>query len=134
MVIVVVIGQLLSRSLGIKSVIDMKKIVIILGALVSLNVFAGTGSGQVTGVTPYTKASGEKLFFIKVESKENSPSCNTTNRFVISDSNSSFNTTVSALLAAYHAKTSVTVKGGDSCSYWSNSEDISYVCFGDIAC
>lgn len=112
----------------------MKKIVLMFFAALSFNVLAGTGTGIVTGVTPYTKGSGEKLFFIRVESKENSPSCNTTNRFALSNTDPSFNATLSALLAAYHAKTEVVVKGKDSCSYWSNSEDIDYVCFGDIAC
>ena len=102
--------------------------------LFSTNLYAGTGTGKITGVLPYTKSNGEKLFFVKVEQKVDSPACNVTNRFVLSDTNPSFNTTVSAALAAYHAKSNVKIKGKGACNYWSNSEDVTYICFGDIAC
>jgi hypothetical protein len=96
--------------------------------------FAGTGEGKITGVIPYTKSTNEKLFFISVESKKDSPSCNVTNRFVLSSNDPSFDTTVSAVLAAYHAKTPVKVTGVDNCDAWSNSEGVRYICFGNIAC
>lgn len=96
--------------------------------------FAGTGTGKIIGVLPYSKPTGEKLFFITVETKENTASCNVTNRFVLSDTYAAFDITVSAALAAYHAKTEVTIKGLGSCNYWSNSEDVNQICFGSIAC
>ena len=107
---------------------------LIINLLVCLNTFAGTGTGKVLGVLPYSKSTGEKIFFIKVEQKAESPSCNTTNRFVLSDTDPSFDIYVSALLAAYQAGTSVIVKGTNTCDVWSNSEAISRVCFGEIAC
>ena len=112
----------------------MKKLLLLVAFLYAGFCIAGTGTGKITGVIPYTKSSGEKIFFIKVEQSVDSPSCNVTNRFVLSDTNPSFSTTVSAALAAYHAKTEVKVIAAGSCNYWSNSEDAKHICFGDIAC
>jgi len=107
---------------------------LIINLLFSLNTYAGTGTGKVTGILPFSKSTGEKIFFIAMEQKVDSPSCNTTNRFVLSDTDPSYNINVSALLAAYQAGSSVKVKGKNTCTVWSNSEDVSRVCFGDIAC
>jgi len=111
-----------------------KAVAIIFLILVSTFTYAGTGIGKITGVIPYVKSSGERIFFIKVDSTLDAPSCNETNRFALSDTKPHFDITVSAILAAYHSKSDVKVRGHGSCNYWSNSEDINYICFGDIPC
>lgn len=110
------------------------KSLILLYTLASTIVFAGEGTGEVTGVIPYTKSDGSRIFFVSVASKTNSPSCNTTNRFVFSDIDPSFDVSVSAIMAAFHSKTIVRIKGSGTCTYWSNAEDARYICVGDIPC
>lgn len=115
--------------------IKMKKTIYLLALyFIANSVLAGTGTGKITGIIPYTKSATEKLFFIAVESKTNSPDCNTTNRFVLSSKDQSYSEMVSAMMAAYHAKTPVKVTGKDNCDDWGNSEGIRYVCFGNIPC
>jgi len=114
----------------------MRKQLLILIALILFSgaALAGSASGKITGIFPYTTNTGKQLFFMKVEGTISAPECSTTGRFVISEDDPSFKTVVSAALAAYHAKTKIKVNGKGTCNNWVNSEDITYVCFGDIPC
>jgi hypothetical protein len=93
---------------------------------------AGEGAGRITGLIPF--ATTEEVFFIKVETASNLPSCNSSQRFVLRSSAINFKTNVASLLAAYHAGTVVRIIGGGTCNTWSNSEDVAYICFGETPC
>lgn len=101
----------------------------------SSSVLAGSGSGKIIGIIPYSSGSEEYLF-IKVENTSpDSPSCNQTQRFVMSSvNNPKFKATQSVALAAMMAGTRVVVKGNGTCDAYDNSETFIYMCVGEIAC
>lgn len=93
---------------------------------------AGRNTGVVTGYIPYSNA-GKEVFFVKITNSSTS-GCNTTGRFAIDDDSERFDVTRSAVIAAYHAQTPVTIVFKASCDTWSNATDINYMCFGNIPC
>lgn len=103
--------------------------------LVAVSPFAFSAAAQdrVLGLLPFSSGTNE-MFFAKMETLQTTPACNTSGRFTMVSTNARYKQTFAALLAAYHAGTYVRVYGTGTCNNWSNSEDIAYVCFGDIQC
>ena len=96
-------------------------------------IFAGSAIGKTTGYFPYSKGN-EELIFVKVENYTNVPACNVTSRFTMASSNPKFQSINSALLSAFISGIKVKIKGYSTCDNFSNSEDIKYICLGDIPC
>ncbi len=114
----------------------MKKLTLtLLATLLSFNALAGTGTGKILGIIPYSYG-GQELLFIKVEiTSSNTPVCNFTQRLVMgSNNNLHFKATQAMALAAMLAGTNVIIKGTENCDVWDNSETFSSMCVGDIPC
>lgn len=101
--------------------------------LISTCVSAGSGTGIVTGLIPYSDGATE-IVIVKTSEISGSPLCNNTARFAMNSANPRFKNTVSVLLAAYAAAKPIRINGSNTCNVWSNAEDINYVCIGDISC
>ena len=81
---------------------------------------------------PWSSGDNEVLIF---KLKENHiAGCNTAGRYSIDSSNKKYKATLSAIIAAFHAQTNVTVTYLPTCDYWHNSADVNHICVGDINC
>jgi hypothetical protein len=108
--------------------------VAVAGLLAAASVHASTITGKIAGWIPYSAGSEELLFLSIDQSPANLPACNTTVRYVIGSSDPRFKGTRAAVIAAHAAGQTVKVVGKGTCSAFSNSEDIAYVCVGNIPC
>ena len=108
----------------------MRIFTLALTALLSCSAIAGAKTGRITGFVPYSSGDREILFF----SLDNSVSegCNVSARFAIDNTSLIYKATLSAVIAAYHAQSSVKVNYLDSCNVWGNSADVKSVCFRTI--
>ncbi|HEC19154.1 MAG TPA: hypothetical protein ENI97_07385 [Gammaproteobacteria bacterium] len=113
----------------------MKKIVTLLVLIFPVVAFAevGYGTGKITGYLPYSYGQ-EEMFFIKMENFTGTPACNVTYRLTMKSSNPRFKATQAAVLSAFIAGIPVRATGLGTCNNFSNSEDLKYVCLGDIPC
>ena len=93
----------------------------------------GYGTGKITGYLPYSYGA-EEMFFIKMEIFSGTPACNVTGRLTMKSSNARFKATQAAVLAAFLAGIPVRATGLGTCENFVNSEDLKYVCLGDIPC
>jgi hypothetical protein len=94
---------------------------------------AGTATGVVTGYVPFHDGT-TAIFLFRVEIPSNTPSCNTSARFAISENDEKYKETVAAVMSAHAAGSPVYAVGYGSCNTWSNSEDLYYLCVGTISC
>lgn len=111
----------------------MKRIVVAFLLSIPFFSFAGTGTGKVIGYIPFSSGS-EEVFFIKVENLSNSPDCNNSSRFTMKSSDPKFKATQAAVLAALMSGMEVRATGLGTCNHFSNSEDLQYICLGNIPC
>ena len=115
----------------------MKIALIILALFVSTSTFAAKQSAKVTGFIPYSSTVKEILLF-KLEGNVYDPvggeGCNTSGRFGIDSTNLKYKATLSAIIAAFHAQSTVTVHYLDTCDAFGNSADVKYICVGTINC
>jgi len=111
----------------------MKLVIGTIILIISGQAIAGTAKGKVTGYIPYSTGSQE-IIFVQVQNHLDSPDCNVTTRFTMTSNNPKFKSTNSALLAAYISGTQITAKGLGTCNNFGNSEDLKYICMGDIPC
>ena len=100
-------------------------------SLISVKVFAGTQIGYID--TLYARADGLHLVTLTDASTIRSkPSCATHKYWLIKDENATYGKSqFSQLLSAKLAKRKVTIRGTDTCSRWSDGEDISYILIHD---
>lgn len=98
-----------------------------------MHAHSASETGKIIGYIPYTLGS-EEMFFIKLDKNDNAEQCNTYGRFTMTSSNPRFKSTQAAVLAAFMAKTEVTVRGLGSCNNSQGSEDMNYICLGVIPC
>ena len=94
--------------------------------------FAATQSGKVSGFLPYS--SGDKKIIIFKLVNNVSEGCNVTGRFAMDDSSPRYQATLSSVIAAFHAQSTVNVNYLNTCNAWSNSADVNYICVGNINC
>ena len=94
----------------------------------------GLGTGRITGWAPSTSGGNPEFVVLSVETITGTPPCNTTARFSISSTDPKYKTVVAGIIAAFHAGTPVRVFGLGTCNVWSNAEDVTYICFGNVAC
>ena len=88
--------------------------------------------GEISGYVPYSVGDKELIIF---KLKDNViKGCNVTGRFSIDDSSQRYKSTLTAIMSAYHAKSTIKVNYSESCNAWSNSFDANYICVGDINC
>lgn len=111
----------------------MKKRLFLFITLFTSSVYAGTGTGTVTGYIPYSNGNAEILLF-KTSTITDTQNCNTIQRFAIDSNNPRFKNTVAAVMAAYAAGSPIIVRGLNTCNVLGNSEDASYICVGNIPC
>lgn len=111
----------------------MNKLLIFGICLFSSIVSAGNATSKITAYIPYSSGN-EEMFFIYMSNFTDKVTCNTTSRFTMKSSNPKFKATQAAVLAAYFAKTDVHAKGLGTCSNFSNSEDLNYLCLGISNC
>lgn len=110
------------------------RLLIALPFLATTTTNAENGSGRITGFIPYSSG-GKEIFFVKTETVSGTHlACNNAGRFAISSDSPHFKSTQSAVMAAMATGARVDLRGGGSCSVWSNSEDLHYLCVGDIPC
>ena len=89
----------------------------------------GIADGQILRYT--TGAQGQQEFLlVYVSGISGAPSCSVSSRFIMSSLAPNYRSTVGTVIAAYHAGATVTVRGLGTCSFWANTEDLSYVCPG----
>ena len=114
----------------------MKKIITIglCALLITTAQAAGLGTGVITGYAPSTSGGAPEFIVFSVEILTGTPACNTTARFSISSTDAKYKTVVAGIMAAFHTGTPVRVVGFGTCNIWSNAEDVSYVCFGNVPC
>ncbi|KDM93464.1 hypothetical protein [Photobacterium galatheae] len=110
----------------------MKKVILALLALTSFSVNAASQSGVITGYIPYSNANKEIIIF-QLENNV-AQGCNVTGRFAMDNTSPRYQATLSAVLAAYHAKSRIRVNYLDTCNAWGNSADVSFICVGDVGC
>src|SRR5262245_18795305 len=97
-------------------------------------VAAGTGTGRIVGYVPSTSGGRPEFVLVTTETISGTAPCNTTGRFGLSSSDPKYKSVFASIVAAYHAGTEVHIFGLGTCDVFSNAEDISYICFGSIAC
>ena len=95
--------------------------------------WAGSGTGLVTGFVTGI-SNGTVVFLLSTQAQSNTPSCNTTQRFAMSANDPRYKETVAGVMSAQASGTPVYAVGLGTCTYLTNSEDLSYVCVGGIAC
>ncbi|MEZ8142133.1 hypothetical protein A1OO_19385 [Enterovibrio norvegicus FF-33] len=109
-----------------------KKVSFFLLLLFSSTAIAERQSGQITGYIPYTN-DGKKIIIFQITSNV-SGGCNTTGRFAVDSLSPIYEGTISAVIAAHHAQSPVTIIYTQSCKAWDNSWDAQGVCVGNIPC
>ena len=78
-----------------------------------------------------TMAQGtQEILLVYVSNVSGAPACATAGRFIMSSSAPHYKSTLAMVIASYHTQTTVTARGLGTCSVWSNTEDLSYVCPG----
>jgi hypothetical protein len=110
----------------------VKYLLLVISLIFSSAAFSARLSGTVEGYIPYS--SGEKEILIFKLANSATGGCNTTQRFAIDSNDKKYKATLSAILAAFHSKTTVAVDYLPSCNAWGNSADIRYICVGNINC
>jgi hypothetical protein len=110
----------------------MKKLFMLLTALMSFNCFAERQTGEITGIIPY-ESGGKKLYFVQVRNNI-FEGCNVTGRFVFDDSKLNHQAMWAMIMASYYAKTPVSIEYTKTCNVWGNGYDLVYVCAGSIPC
>ena len=113
----------------------MKKIILFCLFLVSPLVGAyPLDAGKIKGYIPYARGGVEYLFIQLDHTRADRLDCNSTNRYVITDKSDNYRSTLSAVMAAFHAQSPVKVQHLGHCDDFGNSESMSYLCVGDIPC
>lgn len=111
----------------------MKKSVFLLSLAAGLSgANAVTVGGNVSGYVSVSDTAGPVLL-VKLDSSS-VEGCNTSGRFAISSTDTRYKATLAAVMAAYHAQSPVKVVYNQTCTAWSNSYDMSYVCVGGVGC
>jgi hypothetical protein len=111
----------------------MIRLVALIVAIASLSQAHATyTTGQITGYGPGT-ANGKYLVVFKLVGQATS-GCNTTARFAINSDSLHFQGALSAIVAAFHSQTPVTVSYEATCNKLDNAFDVNFVCVGDINC
>jgi hypothetical protein len=91
----------------------------------------GIANGQITSYTAGASG-GEEFLLVYITSITGAPSCSTGSRFIMSAAAPNYKSTLAIVMASYHSGATVTVRGLGTCSLWSNTEDLSYVCPGTL--
>ena len=110
----------------------MKYLIVALSVLFSGPAFCAVHTGEVIGYLPYSSA-GKEILVFKL-SNNVSGGCNSSARFAIDDTSLRYKNTVSAVMAAFHSKTTIKVDYLSTCNAWGNSADIAYICVGEVGC
>lgn len=108
----------------------MKKFIFLIFALVSNYAIAGNQTGKITML--YARA-GDNLHLVMLSGpKTNLPACATAGYWLIKDENSvAGKSQFSQLLAAQMAGKTVELVGDNTCTRWSDGENISVVLLKD---
>ena len=108
-----------------------------IATVLGLSMFCGAASadyqsGVITGYLTHKSASTPVLI-VKVDTGT-ATGCNTTSRFAMAADDPRYQGTLAAVIAAYHTQATVKVAFTQTCTAWSNSFDMTYMCVGDIPC
>ncbi|WP_233081939.1 hypothetical protein [Rheinheimera soli] len=105
----------------------MKPLFAIMLLLLSAEAFAGSQRGTVSSVI-VRASDGLTYFTINITAKSGSPSCATKSYWMIKDENSEVGKKqYSLLLAALASGRELTVVGMNTCTRWSDGEDIDWL-------
>jgi hypothetical protein len=110
----------------------MRKIIFLFYFVISTTTFAATQIAEIQGFLPYSRDGKEVLIF-KLDNNVQE-GCNDSARFAIDETSPRYKTTVSAVLAAFHSKTPITVAYLPTCNTWYNAADVNYICVGNADC
>jgi hypothetical protein len=100
----------------------MKNIFFLISLFLTFSVKAVETTGKIIEVTP-TKWD---VFLIKVTNKNTSISCDSNLGYAIPTNTSWGKAAIATAIAAKTTGNTVQVYGDDTCSYWSNTEDLAY--------
>lgn len=108
----------------------MKKVSIVLATLFLLGISSNSFAGSVTGpVTSIAIRASDGLVFVAIgATASGQPTCATHSYWMIKDENSNVGKQqMAAFLAAYVAGKTVTIYGTNTCTRWSDGEDVDMV-------
>lgn len=113
----------------------MKKIILV--CLFFVSPLAGAyqpHAGKIAGYIPYVSGGVRYLFIHMDSASADRLSCNSTDRYVITEKALNYQDVFAAVVAAYHAQVSVKIHHLGHCNDYQNSESMSYLCVGKIPC
>jgi hypothetical protein len=107
----------------------MKKLLLlVLAAVFVSNVNAGSQTGKIDW---FRVRQSDNLHYLMLEgTKAGSPACAIQSYWIIKDENSvAGKSQVSMIISAYMAGKAITIEGANTCTRWSDGEDINVILF-----
>ena len=99
-------------------------LIVLTGSMWLVNIASACCSTVNGTVTAISVLPGGQFFFGLSGSESGKPACNTTNRYVVDTNTQGGRSTMSVVLSAYLSGKTLTVLGFQTCTIWSDSEDM----------